>query len=168
MSAAGSGRAPVVRPLGADERAWARDVLTERWGGVSAVSRGAVHDLTMLPTLVAELDGERAGLATYRIADDACELVTLDALRERSGVGTALIDAVAEEARAAGAERLWLITSNDNLPAVRFYQRRGLDLVAVHHDAITRARILKPAIPQFGIDGIAIRHELELELPLRR
>ena len=162
-----AGPAPRVRALGADEAAWAHDVLTWRWGGTSAVSRGAVHDLTELPTLVAELDGERAGLATYRIADDACELVTLDALRENAGVGTALIEAVAAEARNAGAERLWLITSNDNLPALRFYQRRGLDLVAVHHDAITRARVLKPSIPRTGLDGIAIRHELELEWPLR-
>jgi RimJ/RimL family protein N-acetyltransferase len=83
-------------------------------------------------------------------------------------VGTALVDAVAEAARAAGAVRLWLVTTNDNLRALRFYQRYGFDLVAVHRDAIARSRALKPSIPRIGLGGIPIRHELELELDLHR
>ncbi|MNV93512.1 hypothetical protein D3C71_1882140 [compost metagenome] len=61
---------------------------------------------------------------------------------------------------------MWLITSNDNTRAIRFYQKRGLDLKAVHRDAITEARKLKPSIPLIGMDGIPIRHELEFELTL--
>lgn len=157
---------PTVRPLTEDDLSWMRHLFAERWGGVISVSRGVVHDTTKLPGFVALHDGERVGVATYRIVDDACELVTLDSAREGAGVGTALVDAVAEAARAAGAVRLWLITTNDNLHALRFYQRYGFDLIAVHHGAVARSRALKPSIPDIGLDGIPIRHELELELPL--
>jgi hypothetical protein len=49
---------------------------------------------------------------------------------------------------------------------LRFYQRYGFDLVGVHRNAVAGSRALKPSIPEIGLDGIPIRHELELELPL--
>jgi len=66
-----------------------------------------------------------------------------------------------------GCRRVWLITSNDNLDALRFYQRRGLRLVAVHRGAIDEARRVKPSIPATGEYGIPVRDEIELELQLR-
>ena len=77
-----------------------RELFTERWGGVVSVSRGVAHDTTALPGFVAHLDGRRAGVATHRFAGGECELVTLDSVREGSGVGTALVDAVTGAARA--------------------------------------------------------------------
>lgn len=109
---------------------------------------------------------ERVGLALYRIEGKECEIVAPDSLREGRGIGTALVEAVADAARSAGCRRLWLITTNDNTRALRFYQRRGLHLIALHRDAVTAARQLKPTIPLFGNDDIRIRDELELELPL--
>ncbi len=162
----GPGGRLTVRPLTGDDHPWMRRLFGERWGDVTSVSRGVVHDTTKLPGFVARLGDERAGVATYRIVHRECELITLDAVRQGAGVGTALVDRVAEAARAAGAVRLWLVTTNDNLPALRFYQRYGFDLIAVHHDAVARSRSLKPSIPEIGLDGIPIRHELELELPL--
>jgi GNAT superfamily N-acetyltransferase len=113
-----------------------------------------------LPPTCCATPPERPGV-TYRIDGRECEL---DSAREGAGAGTALVDAVAQAARVAGAIRLWLITTNDNLPALRFYQRYGFDPVAVHRDAVARSRTLKPSIPQIRLDGIPIRHELELPL----
>ncbi len=106
------------------------------------------------------------GLATYALGEDGCELVTIDSLVEGRGVGTSLLEAVAEAARRAGCRRVWLVTTNDNLPALRFYQRRGFVLTALHRDAVAKSRDLKPEIPRFGNDGIPIRDELELERAL--
>lgn len=141
-------------------------LLRELWGSEVTISRGRAHDASRLPALLAIVNGQTAGLATFAIEGDRCELVTLDALTRGHGIGTALLDAVAREARDHGCSRLWLITSNDNLDALRFYQRRGLRLVAVHHGAIDAARALKPSIPLVGEHGIPIHDELELELPL--
>ena len=154
-----------VRPLGEGDREWVRETLRELWGE-TVVSRGAVHDPTALPGFVAEEGGERVGLLTYRVDGADCEVVTIDAFPEGAGAGTALLDAAAAAAREAGCGRVWLITTNDNLRALRFYQRRGFRLVAVHPDALERSRELKPSIPEIGLDGIPLRDELELELRL--
>ena len=155
----------IVRPLGEGDREWVRETLRELWGE-TVVSRGAVHDPTALPGFVAEEGGERVGLLTYRVDGADCEVVTIDAFPEGAGAGTALLDAAARAAREAGCGRVWLITTNDNLRALRFYQRRGFRLVAVHPDALERSRELKPSIPEIGLDGIPLRDELELELTL--
>jgi ribosomal protein S18 acetylase RimI-like enzyme len=158
--------AVVVREVAEADRAWMRALLRERWTGPEVVSRGRVHAADRLPGFVAWSGTERVGLATCAIAERACELVTLDSLRERVGVGTALLDAAAVHARQMQCTRLWLITTNDNTAALRFYQRRGLRLCAVYPDALAQSRRLKPTIPPVGIDGIPLRDEIELELPL--
>jgi GNAT superfamily N-acetyltransferase len=147
------------------ERAWIRQFLDGAWGA-PVVSRGVAHDASQLPALMAVEADEIVGLATYHFAHDECEVVTLDSLREGQGVGSALLNAVGEEAGRRGCRRLWLITSNDNVNAIRFYQRRGMRLVAVHRDAIDEARRIKPAIPLVGDHGIPIHDELEFELRL--
>jgi GNAT superfamily N-acetyltransferase len=125
-----------------------------------------VHDATALPGFIARCDGQRAGLLTYRIEGGQCELVTLNSELGGRGVGSALVQAVIDAAREARCARLWLITTNDNLAALRFYQKRGFHLVAVHRDALDESRRLKPQIPLIGMEGIPLRDEIELELRL--
>jgi ribosomal protein S18 acetylase RimI-like enzyme len=117
--------------------------------------------------LVAEVEGAPAGLLTYVQADEEWEVLTLHAVDQWRGAGTALLAAVANLARAAGARRLWLITTNDNVDALRFYQRRGLRIRAVRPGAIDDARrSLKPDIGERGEYGIPLRDEIELEIEL--
>jgi GNAT superfamily N-acetyltransferase len=130
------------------------------------VSRGRVHDLQRLPGIVALLEGAPAGLATYRVVAPDCELTSINSVVEGCGVGSALVAEVARRATVAACKRLWLITTNDNTAALRWYQKRGFVLAALHRDGIVQARRLKPSIPLRGADGIPIRDELELELAL--
>jgi ribosomal protein S18 acetylase RimI-like enzyme len=155
-----------VRTIRDDERAWAATTLRDRWGADEVVGGGRTHRLADLSTLVADADGELAGLATYVIDRGDCELVTIDALTVGGGIGGALVDAVVDAARTAGARRVWLITTNDNLPALRLYQRHGFTLAALRPGAVEAARARKPQIPATGHAGIPIRDELELERPL--
>jgi ribosomal protein S18 acetylase RimI-like enzyme len=128
------------------------------------VSRGRLTEpLSTLPGVVAELEGERVGYALVRIEGDELEVVGFGATEEGLGVGTALLRAVDDEVRRAGCGRAWLVTTNDNVEALRFYQRRGWRLAALHREAVTEARRLKPEIPELGRHGIPIRDELELE-----
>lgn len=122
-----------------------------------------VHHPGDLPGYLAIAHGAKQGLVTYYIRDDECEIVTLDSVTECRGIGSALIAAVREAASQAACRRIWLITTNDNVKAIRFYQKRGFELVAVHRNAIEKFRKLKPEIPRFGIDGIPIRDEIEME-----
>jgi ribosomal protein S18 acetylase RimI-like enzyme len=155
-----------IRALAPEERPWLAEHLVLAWGDAVIVSRGRPHDASLLDAYVAVAEAELVGLATFRIAGACCELVTLEAFRRGQGIGTGLLDAVASHARRHGCERLRLVTTNDNLGALRFYQRRGLRLVAVHRGAVDDARALKPAIPLVGEHAIEIHDELELELAL--
>jgi len=154
-----------VRALRDDERAWAAEVVSASWDE-TVVSGDREHRPAALSALVAEADGERAGLATYLIEDGACELVTLDALTVGAGIGGALVEALADTARAAGCARLHLVTTNDNLPALRLYQRHGFVLADVRLDGVEASRRRKPQIPATGHAGIPIRDELVLERAL--
>ncbi len=126
--------------------------------------KGELVDATAHPQLIA---GELQGVLTYVIDGEDCEVLTLHAEPRHTGAGTALLDAVARLAGEAGCSRLWLITTNDNVDALRFYQRRGFRLTNVHVGAVDDARArLKPQIPKIGDHGIPLRDELELELLL--
>ena len=155
-----------VRPLGRTDAHWIGQLLGEHWHSTKVVSRGRVHDADSLPGFVALIGGRRVGLATYQIEGDECEIVTLNSIVEGIGVGTALIAAVRTIAVRSKCRRVWVITTNDNLQALRFYQRKGFSLVALHRKALDQSRKLKPEIPLIGLDGIPLRDELELEMLL--
>jgi GNAT superfamily N-acetyltransferase len=143
-------------------RVWAQELLAVEWAGPVVVTCGRLHDAGRLPGLVAIYEGQPAGLATYLIEDNSCELVTLNSLKPGFGIGSALLTEVKELAAAAGCARLWLITTNDNTAGLRFFQKQGFVLVALHREALTESRRLKPQIPLVGRDGIPLRDELEL------
>jgi ribosomal protein S18 acetylase RimI-like enzyme len=155
-----------IRPLKKSDRAWVKELISDHWGAEFVVTRGRIHVVPKLPGFVAVKDGDRVGLVTYHKEGEECELVTLDSLAEGIGVGSALVDAVKRAATAGRCTRLWLITTNDNLHAIRFYQKRDFDLVAVHRYAVRRSRKIKPQIPKYGIDGIPLQDEIEMELLL--
>jgi len=153
-----------IREFTEVDRAWVKEFIEVEWGGSTVVSRGQVHDPSSLPGFIA-LDSDRPlGLVTYNIDDKSCELVTLNSFMEGIGIGAALVESVVVNAKEAGCHRLWLITTNDNTGALRFYQKNGFRLIAVHCDALEESRKLKPTIPLIGLDGIPIRDELELEI----
>ena len=119
------------------------------------MSLGTVHRTADLDGLVAEIDGQPAGLLTWRFDDaDGVEVVTVDALVTGPASAPHCCGPSAALTVDAGRARLWLITTNDNLPALRFYQQRGWDLVALHRHEVDQARELKPSIPAAGPNGI--------------
>jgi N-acetylglutamate synthase-like GNAT family acetyltransferase len=155
-----------IQPLNIADQEWVSQFMLAHWGSNKVVSRGVVYSPQDLPGFVATHDGEKVGLVTYNITGSNCEIVTIDSIRPFSGVGTALIEAVKNIALQSGCKRLWLITTNDNLNALRFYQKRGFELVAIHRNALDISRKLKPEISLIGKDGIPLRDEIELEMIL--
>ena len=103
------------------------------------------------------------GLVTYRIEKQECEIITLNSFAKREGVATELLQAAEKAAIQSGCNTLWVITTNDNLDALRFYQRRGFRITKVHTDALKESRRLKPEIPKTGLYEIPMRDEIELE-----
>ena len=160
-----------IRPLSSSDRNWVAHFLDKHWGSTKIVSRMKTYYAHLLPGFVVERasapeDAPPAGLITYNIEGKACEVITLNSLEEDHGVGTLMLETVKAVAKENGCKRLWLITTNDNLNALRFYQKRGFELVAVHRNALAESRKLKPQIPLVGLDDIPLRDEIELEMAL--
>jgi GNAT superfamily N-acetyltransferase len=125
---------------------------------------GELVDALQHPTFVAKKGTRVLGVLTYVVSGKSCEVLTLHAAESWTGAGSSLLTAVEGALTVRGCERVWLITTNDNVDALRFYQRRGFHLVAVYPGAVDRSRRdLKPAIPAVGNHGIPLRDELLLE-----
>jgi ribosomal protein S18 acetylase RimI-like enzyme len=163
--AVSSSAAVQVRPARSEDQDWIADLLRRSWGSTTAVSRGRAHQADTLPAIVAETKDGGRGLATFQIENGEAELVTINADPSGRGIGRALLTALVDACRAEGCRRVWLTTTNDNLDAVRFYQRQGFRLVALHPGAVDEARKIKPTIP-LERNGIPIHDELELALIL--
>jgi ribosomal protein S18 acetylase RimI-like enzyme len=157
---------PILRRLTPADLHRFRQFLIQHWGGEEIIARGNIYRPEQLDGFVVEDENEWVGLVTFFIKDDECEITSLDSLRQGKGFGTQLIDKAIEEARAGNCKRLFLITTNDNLHALGFYQKRGFEIVAVYRGAVHESRKRKPSIPLVGMDGIPLRDEIELEIKL--
>jgi len=143
-----------------------RQFWRENWGDEFVVAHGVIYHPDTLDGFIACGGGEWLGEITYTFSGNDCEIVSLDSLRESQGIGTKLINAVVEEARKRNCRRVFLITTNDNLNALGFYQKRGFELVAIHRGAVDESRKIKPSIPLIGDNNIPLRDEIELEMVL--
>jgi N-acetylglutamate synthase-like GNAT family acetyltransferase/uncharacterized pyridoxamine 5'-phosphate oxidase family protein len=155
-----------MRPLTPQDSEWVRQVIIHYWGDTNVVVHGKVYQPQTLPGFVAILKGNRVGLLTYALEDESCEIITITSTKPGIGIGTRLLKAVTQVAREAGCKRLCLMTTNDHLDALRFFQKRGFRLVAIHRGAVDVARQLKPLIPLIGNDQIPLHDEIELEMLL--
>lgn len=156
-----------LHPLHPEQRPAVRQFVREYWGSDMMVSRGKAHYPAEQEGFFAERDGRVIGLITYEQAGEDMEITLLESREREKGIGSRLVEAAVGKAQERGCRRLWLITTNDNIRAIRFYQKRGFGLVRLHYNALEASRKLKPQIPMRGQEGIPIRHELEFELVLR-
>jgi ribosomal protein S18 acetylase RimI-like enzyme len=158
-----------IRPYLADrDETWATDLLGHALAGRLQARRGESVDVLDGDGLVAEIDGRPVGLLTFRPdGPTTIELAALVVGEPGRGIGSALVDALLIEAARSGADRIWAVTTNDNLEALRLYQRRGFRLVALRAGAVDEARAtIKPSIGDLAANGIPIRDELELAIDL--
>ena len=155
-----------IKRIGQEDREAVNAFILQQWFAMEMVVHGESIDLGTADGWFACEDGEIIGLITYRITGRKMEILSLDSLKENKGIGTTLLNEAIREAKISDCSEIMLITTNDNLSALRFYQKRGFDMVRLYCNAVEQARKLKPQIPLIGIDGIPLRHEIELEMKL--
>ena len=155
-----------VVPSRAEDRPAVERFLQDH-SSLRAARRGELMSPATHPGFLAWSGDDLAGVATYVVSGTSCELLTLHATERFAGTGTALLAAVRGRAEHSGCTRLWVVTTNDNVDALRFYQRRGFRLTTLRPGAVDESReSLKPEIPIVGSYGIPLRDELELEMEL--
>jgi len=139
-------------------------LVAELWGSEVVAVHGTLFRPADLPGYIAERAGRLVGLLTYDLTGEMLEIVTLNAIERRAGIGTLLIEASVQAARRMGCREIRLTTTNDNVDALRFYQRRGFRLAELRPGAVDRSRREKPEIPRTGDYGIPLRDEIDLVL----
>ena len=140
--------------------------INSQWFSTTMVVRGELVDMTVLDGFVAYENLNMIGLVTYRIKDNECEIMSLDSLKERHGIGTSLVSKVIQIAIKNKCIKVKLISTNDNINAIRFYQKRGFDMVRIYYNSLEIARKIKPSIPMIGEFNIPLKHEIEFEILL--
>jgi ribosomal protein S18 acetylase RimI-like enzyme len=152
----------VVRTVTENDRPTVEWLTTQLWGAPEVVVHDGIFYPASLPGFIAERAGRIAGLLTYDVQPGVLEIVTINAIDPHNGIGTMLIEATRAEAKRRGCNEITLTTTNDNLGALRFYQRRGFRLASIRPGAVDRSRLRKPEIPRTGDYGIPLHDEIDL------
>ena len=153
----------IVRDKMEYDQEWVNEISISEWKSDIVVVHGDTYRPSELPGLVAEFEGERIGLMTYCFMDTYCEIITLSSTTRRTGAGTALLNRFEVLAKSKKYTRLHVTTTNDNLDALMFYQKRGFRIINIYPNAVENSRSIKPDIPLIAPNGIAIMDEIELE-----
>ena len=155
-----------VKNIGLEERQKINNFILKRWFSLEMILRGKIVDLKNINGFYMENGNNIIGLITYIIIDFSLEIISLDSVYENKGIGSLLINKIKAFANECNLKNIIVITTNDNLRALGFYQKRGFILNKVFFDSIKQARKLKPEIPIKNKNGILIRDEIELKLSL--
>jgi N-acetylglutamate synthase-like GNAT family acetyltransferase len=154
----------IIRKINENDRSVINEYLTHHFSSQKLVSRGEIHDSSTLPGIIACSDDAPLGFILYHVDGEECQIIAAVSIVQEEGIGRILMREMQGIIRSAGCTRLWLITTNNNIAAQKFYKSLGFKLVKTHLDAITNSRFLKPEIPEKDSEGIPIKDELEYEL----
>ena len=149
-----------------DTRELVNQFFIDNWYSTDMSIRGEIIDGTKLDGFLLQEDNTIVGLITYTFFDDICEIVSFDSKRENIGIGSALLRELEEVARDNSCNKMRLITTNDNMRALQFYQKRGYCLTKLYPNAMDEVRKVKPDVPLLGDNDIPLRDEIELEKQL--
>ena len=152
--------------LSSDDRTIVKSIAESQWGDNLIIVHGNEFHLDQLPGFKALHGLTWVGLVTYDIKDEICEIVSLDSFIPSMGTGRKLVNKVVETAREAGCKKIILITTNDNLNAIGFYQKIGFQMVWVEPDAVTRSWAMKPSIHLTAENGLPIKTEITFQINL--
>ncbi len=155
-----------MRSATKDDSNWLQEIMEKEWGGLPLVIRGKKYYPHSLEGIIAENDKGIAGFLFYEIQNHDCEIIVFEVFDKFKGAGTLMLDKLKETAKNKNCKRIYLMTTNDNLDAFRFYQRRGFNICGIHIDSVKVSRKIKPTIGMVGDHGIPVRDEIDLEFLL--
>lgn len=143
-----------------------RELVKRFWGEEEQLTFDTRFIVAELPAYASRTEEEIIGFASYAEAKDALIIVALGILPKHQGfgVGKSLVKNIEAEAKRLRKKKLLVSTSNDDLPALAFYQSLGFQIYEVKPNVIAEkhGKILK------GIGGLPVRDELRLQKTLTR
>lgn len=157
-----------IERISAETRNLVNQFFIDNWFSTDMSVRGEIIDGTKLDGFLLQEDSKIIGLVTYKFYEDICEIISLDSKKENIGIGSALLKEVEKVATDNDCKKMRLITTNDNMRALQFYQKRGYCLTKLYPNAMDEVRKVKPSVPELGDNDIPLRDEIELEKILKK
>lgn len=155
-----------LRSSTSQDNKWLEELMNREWGGLPLVIREKKYYPTSLDGIIAENEHGIAGFLFYEVRDQDCEIIVFEVFDKFKRIGTQILNKLKEIATNKKCRRLYLMTTNDNLDALRFYQKRGFHICDIHLDSVKHSRKIKPTIGMTGDHGIPVRDEIDLEFLL--
>ena len=155
-----------IKRISNETRDLVNQFFIDNWFSTDMSIRGKIIDGTKLDGFLLQEENTSIGLVTYTFFGDICEIVSLDSKRENIGIGSALLKEIEKIAIDNNCKKMRLITTNDNMRALQFYQKRGYCLTKLYPNAMEEVRKVKPNVPELGDNDIPLRDEIELEKQL--
>lgn len=155
-----------IERISNEKRALVNQFFIDNWFSTDMSIRGEIIDGTKLDGFLLQEENTIIGLVTYTFFGDICEIVSLDSKKENIGIGSALLKEIEKIAIDNNCKKMRLITTNDNMRALQFYQKRGYCLTKLYPNAMEEVRKVKPNVPALGDNDIPLRDEIELEKQL--
>ena len=139
-----------------------KKIFIDKWKTDYMISKYKIHYVDNLESFVYLENNTIVGILTFVIENNDIEIVSLDSFKENNGIGSLLINEIIKYYKINNFKKVWLVTTNDNLHALKFYQKRNFNISNIYLNAVNKAREIKPSIPKNGYDDIPILHEIEL------
>jgi N-acetylglutamate synthase-like GNAT family acetyltransferase len=155
-----------IKQISSEDAIWLKSLIECEWGGNPLVIRGKSYYPEKLPGLIAFKENNRIGFLSYEIRENVCEIIAFEVFEKFCGIGSKMLNRLINTIKENGCNQIYLMTTNDNLDALRFYQRRGFHITNIHINSIKQSRVIKPSIPNNGDFGIPLRDEIDLTLKL--
>ncbi|WP_274309961.1 GNAT family N-acetyltransferase [Solibacillus daqui] len=151
-----------IKPITIHNRKRVHQFFKEHWGSTQMIISSGIYNCDQLDGYIYEKDEKILGLLTYVFHEDVLEVISLDSVIEGQGIGSKLMQEVELLAKHKGMLKITLLTTNDNINALKFYQKKGYRIVKVIPNAVAKACMIKPSIPLIGYEAIPLHDELEL------
>ena len=151
-----------IMKISQNNRSQVIEFFKENWGSPEMVISSGTYDCSKLDGFIFEENNRIIGLVTYVFHQKEVEIISLDSIKNGKGIGSLLMKEVEKLVQSKGLHIISLVTTNDNLNALKFYQKRGYKIEAVFPNAVDKARKIKATIPLIGYDGIPINDEIYL------
>ena len=154
-----------VKKASSQDRGEIKRLVQLFWGEQEQLTFDITFKVSELPAYVAKKEGKVVGFVSFAELHDDLTVVALGIIPEYQGVGVGrrLVASAEKEAKRLKKKRILVSTSNDNLPALAFYQRLGFQIYEVKPNAIAEkhGKVLK------GIGNLPVRDELRLQKTVR-
>jgi GNAT superfamily N-acetyltransferase len=155
-----------INQISSEDAIWLKSLIECEWGGNPLVIRGKSYYPEKLPGLIALKENSRIGFLSYEIRENICEIIAFEVFEKFCGIGSKMLNTLISIIKENACNQIYVMTTNDNLDALRFYQRRGFNITGIHINSVKKSRAIKPSIPINGDLGIPLRDEIDLTLKL--